>query len=101
MTLPIEGGSLPNGSYGAVYRVVSVDGHIATGVLNFTVAGSTATAVPGPSGSVVSTISPTATGSAAADPDVNTFVVGVTIAGALGAIALAFALVLVAIRRRR
>ena len=44
MTVPITGGALPNGNYAATYRVVSIDGHVASGVLNFTVAGSTATA---------------------------------------------------------
>lgn len=43
MTVPIVGGALPDGSYVAVYRIVSVDGHPASGELNFTVAGSSAT----------------------------------------------------------
>lgn len=47
MTVGIPSGALPNGSYAAVYRVVSIDGHVASGVLNFTVAGSTAQPVTG------------------------------------------------------
>lgn len=49
MTVAITSGALPNGSYGAVYRVVSIDGHVASGVLNFTVAGSNAAPLAGTS----------------------------------------------------
>lgn len=44
MTVPVSGGALANGSYAATYRVVSIDGHVASGVVNFTVAGSTSAA---------------------------------------------------------
>lgn len=51
MTVSISGGALPDGSYTAVYRVVSKDSHVASGALNFTVAGSTAQAQPRDAGS--------------------------------------------------
>ena len=40
MTVPIVQGALPNGSYTAVYRIVSIDGHPASGQVDFTVEGS-------------------------------------------------------------
>lgn len=51
MTVPITSGALPNGSYTATYRVVSIDGHVASGVLSFTVAGSSAAAIARDAGS--------------------------------------------------
>lgn len=45
MTVPITAGALPNGNYTATYRVVSIDGHVASGVLSFTVAGSSTAAM--------------------------------------------------------
>jgi methionine-rich copper-binding protein CopC len=42
MTVPITQGNLPNGNYTAVYRIVSIDGHPASGEVNFTVEGSSA-----------------------------------------------------------
>lgn len=45
MTVPITTGALPNGNYTATYRVVSIDGHVASGVLSFTVAGSSAASI--------------------------------------------------------
>jgi methionine-rich copper-binding protein CopC len=45
MTLPIETGALPNGNYKADYRIVSEDGHPASGTLLFTVEGSSAPAL--------------------------------------------------------
>ena len=45
MTVTVVSGALPNGSYKATYRVASKDGHTATGVLSFTVAGSSAAAI--------------------------------------------------------
>lgn len=45
MTVTVVSGALPNGSYKATYRVVSKDGHTETGVLSFTVAGSSAAAL--------------------------------------------------------
>ncbi|AXE55002.1 copper resistance protein CopC [Aurantimicrobium sp. MWH-Uga1] len=40
MTVPIVQGALPNGSYTAVYRIVSIDGHPASGQVDFSVEGS-------------------------------------------------------------
>lgn len=45
MTLPILSGALPDGSYKAEYRIVSADGHPASGTLSFTVQGSSAPAL--------------------------------------------------------
>lgn len=42
MTVPINLGELPNGTYTAAYRIVSVDGHPASGEITFTVEGSSA-----------------------------------------------------------
>lgn len=61
MTVGIPSGALPNGVYAAVYRVVSIDGHVATGVLNFTVAGSSAAPLAGTS--TITTPEPTLTAS--------------------------------------
>lgn len=46
MTVPIVQGALPNGSYTAVYRIVSIDGHPATGQIDFTVEGSAVEPAP-------------------------------------------------------
>lgn len=42
MTVPINLGELPNGTYTAAFRIVSADGHPASGEVTFTVEGSSA-----------------------------------------------------------
>ena len=111
MTIPITSGALPNGSYVAGYRIVSVDGHPIAGEVDFTVAGSDAPVL------VASTPSDAATSVATEDPlaaDASTPVTETTsdagtsallfagiVAAALGALALVTVIVLVAIRRNR
>ena len=46
MTVPIVQGALPNGSYTAVYRIVSIDGHPASGQVDFSVEGSVVEPAP-------------------------------------------------------
>jgi methionine-rich copper-binding protein CopC len=47
MTVPITSGALPNGSYTAAFRIVSADGHPASGEFVFTVEGSDADPLAG------------------------------------------------------
>ncbi len=105
LTIPITTGSLPNGSYVASFRIVSVDGHPIAGVVDFAVAGSNAAAlVPG---AAISTPAPVATDPNQA-PSVanqndgpNGLVIVGTIFATLVALGLVTVVLLVAIRRNR
>lgn len=105
MTVPVVTGALPNGVYTASYRVVSEDGHPASGSITFTVEGSDADplgeAVPVDEEQVVTEadaeLMVTSSG-AEADNSQLQLVLGLS---AAGAVALAVVLVIVALRRRR
>ncbi len=105
MTVPVVTGALPNGVYTASYRVVSEDGHPASGSITFTVEGSDADplgeAVPVDEEQVVTEadaeLMVTSSG-AEADNSQLQLVLGLS---AAGAVALAAVLVIVALRRRR
>ncbi len=105
MTVPVVTGALPNGLYTASYRIVSEDGHPASGSITFTVEGSDADplgeAVPVDEEQVVTEadaeLMVTSSG-AEADNSQLQLVLGLS---AAGAVALAAVLVIVALRRRR
>ncbi|MEY4533510.1 MAG: hypothetical protein RI926_1279 [Actinomycetota bacterium] len=105
MTVPIATGALPNGTYTASYRIVSEDGHPASGSVSFTVEGSDADplaeAVPVEEEAVVTEadaeLMVTSSG-AESDNSQLQLVLGLS---AAGAVALAAVLVIVALRRRR
>lgn len=105
MTVPVVTGALPNGVYTASYRVVSEDGHPASGSITFTVEGSDADplgeAVPVDEEQVVTEadaeLMVTSSG-ADADNSQLQLVLGLS---AAGAVALAAVIVIVALRRRR
>lgn len=105
MTVPVVTGALPNGVYTASYRVVSEDGHPASGSITFTVEGSDADplgeAVPVDEEQVVTEadaeLMVTSSG-AEADNSQLQLVLGLS---AAGAVASAAVLVIVALRRRR
>ena len=105
MTVPVVTGALPNGVYTASYRIVSEDGHPASGSITFTVEGSDADplgeAVPVDEEQVVTEadaeLMVTSSG-AEADNSQLQLVLGLS---AAGAVALAALLVIVALRRRR
>lgn len=103
MTVPITMGELPNGSYTAAYRIVSVDGHPASGEISFTVDGSTAeplVVAPAEEEPVVTEVT---------DDMLRTTTAAETSSGlewvfgglAAAAVVLAGVLVIVAVRRRR
>jgi methionine-rich copper-binding protein CopC len=105
MTVPIVAGALPNGVYTASYRIVSQDGHPASGSITFTVEGSDAD----PLGEVVPVEEePIVTeadeelmaysSDGGADNTQLQLVLGLS---AAGAVALAAVLVIVALSRRR
>ena len=105
MTVPIVTGALPNGDYTASYRVVSQDGHPASGELFFTVEGSDADPLTDTTASEEDTEA-----IAEADAEMLTTSSGEAADGQLqlilglsaaGAVALAAVLVVVALRRRR
>jgi methionine-rich copper-binding protein CopC len=99
MTLPIATGALPNGNYKADYRIVSADGHPASGSLLFTVQGSSAPALVAAPASTDAplVISPNPT-SAPVDVD-DTLGLGLAIGGVV--VVLALLLVVWLIRRNR
>lgn len=105
MTVPVVTGALPNGVYTASYRIVSQDGHPASGSITFTVEGSDADplgeAVPVDEEQVVTEadaeLMVTSSG-AEADNSQLQLVLGLS---AAGAVALAAVIVIVALRRRR
>lgn len=105
MTVPVLTGALPNGDFTASYRIVSQDGHPASGTLNFTVEGSDADplaeAVPVEDEAAITEadeeLMVTSTG-AESDNGQLQVVLGLS---AAGAVALAAVLVVVSLRRRR
>ena len=105
MTVPIVTGALPNGDYTATYRIVSEDGHPASGELFFTVEGSDADplgeAVPVDGEAVVTEadekLMTTTSGADAGNAQLQ-LALGLS---AAGAVALAAVIVIVALRRRR
>ena len=105
MTVPIVTGALPNGDYTATYRIVSEDGHPASGELFFTVEGSDADplgeAVPVDGEAVVTEadekLMTTSSGADAGNAQLQ-LALGLS---AAGAVALAAVIVIVALRRRR
>ena len=105
MTVPIVTGALPNGVYTASYRIVSQDGHPASGSFSFTVEGSDADplgeAVPVEEEAVVTEadeeLMVTSSGADAGNGQLQ-LALGL---GAAGAVALAAVIVIVALRRRR
>ena len=105
MTVPIVTGALPNGDYTATYRIVSEDGHPASGELFFTVEGSDADplgeAVPVDGEAVVTEadekLMTTSSGTDAGNAQLQ-LALGLS---AAGAVALAAVIVIVALRRRR
>lgn len=105
MTVPVVTGALPNGVYTASYRVVSEDGHPASGSITFTVEGSDADplgeAVPVDEEQVVTEadaeLMVTSSGAEADNSQLQLFL-GLS---AAGAVALAAVIVIVALRRRR
>ena len=104
MTVPIVTGALPNGDYTASYRIVSQDGHPASGELFFTVEGSDADPLTDSTAtsddSAIATAEPDqmVTSSGETSNSQLQLVLGL---GAAGAVALAAVLVIVALRRRR
>ena len=104
MTVPILTGALPNGDYTASYRIVSQDGHPASGELFFTVEGSDADPLTDSTAtsddSAIATAEPDqmVTSSGETSNSQLQLVLGL---GAAGAVALAAVLVIVALRRRR
>lgn len=95
MTVPITAGALPNGNYTATYRVVSIDGHVASGVLSFTVAGSSAAAM------ARDAVSPTPISVTVAEPQQSNTVPVLTLIMSVAAVALIVAAVIVVVVRRR
>ena len=105
MTVPVVAGALPNGSYTASYRIVSQDGHPASGSFAFTVEGSDADplseAVPAEEEAVVTEADEELmVTSSGAEGDNGQLQLALGL-GAAGAVALAAVLVIVALRRRR
>lgn len=105
MTVPVVAGALPNGSYTASYRIVSQDGHPASGSIAFTVEGSDADplseAVPAEEEAVVTEADEELmVTSSGAEGDNGQLQLALGL-GAAGAAALAAVLVIVALRRRR
>ena len=105
MTVPIVTGALPNGDYTATYRIVSEDGHPASGELFFTVEGSDADplgeAVPVDGEAVVTEADEKLmTSSSGADAGNAQLQLALGLSAA-GAVALAAVIVIVALRRRR
>ena len=105
MTVPVVAGALPNGSYTASYRIVSQDGHPASGSIAFTVEGSDADplseAVPAEEEAVVTEADEELmVTSSGAEGDNGQLQLALGL-GAAGAVALAAVLVIVALRRRR
>ena len=105
MTVPILTGALPNGTYTASFRIVSQDGHPASGETVFTVEGSDADALTDTTASEEDTAAITeadaemlTTSTGEADNSQLQLVLGLS---AAGAVALAAVLVIVALRRRR
>lgn len=103
MTVPINLGELPNGTYTAAFRIVSVDGHPASGEVTFTVEGSSAEPlvfVPIDEEPVVTEVTDEMlrTTTAAEATSSLEWVFG---ALAAAAVVLAGVLVIVAVRRRR
>jgi methionine-rich copper-binding protein CopC len=104
MTVEIVGGALPNGLYTSSYRIVSVDGHPASGEISFTVEGSTDSAVIEPAPEASEAIVDLeaeeliAYNAVSADNSQMQLALGLTSAAA---VALVAALVIVAIRRKR
>lgn len=104
MTVEIVAGALPNGLYTSSYRIVSVDGHPASGEIAFTVEGSTDPAViePAPEASEaiidVGAEELIAYNAVSADNSQMQLALGLTSAAA---VALVAAVVIVAIRRKR
>ena len=107
MTVPIVSGMLPNGSYVAGFRIVSVDGHPIAGEVEFTVAGSNAPALIAPTTDANAAEEPLATDSSVSllvtyqNDGPNLLVIIGTIFAALMALGLVTVVVLVAIRRNR
>ena len=108
MTIPVTSGALPNGSYVAGYRIVSVDGHPIAGEVDFTVAGSDAPALVTPtSAATLPTEVPLVTDGNAVlltEPKAdgpNLVVIVGTVFAALVALGLVTVVLLVAIRRNR
>lgn len=105
MTVPIVAGALPNGIYTASYRIVSEDGHPASGSISFTVEGSDADplpeAVPAEEEAVVTEADEELmVTSSGAEGDNSQLQLALGLAAA-GAVALVAVLVIVALRRRR
>ena len=105
MTVPVVAGALPNGSYTAICRIVSQDGHHASGSIAFTVEGSDADplseAVPAEEEAVVTEADEELmVTSSGAEGDNGQLQLALGL-GAAGAVALAAVLVIVALRRRR
>jgi copper resistance protein C len=104
MTVGIVAGALPNGVYTSSYRIVSVDGHPASGDITFTVEGSADPAVvePAPveSEAIVDVEAEEMVAYNAISPDNSQmqWALGLTSAAA---VALVAAIVIVAIRRKR
>lgn len=105
MTVPILTGALPNGTYTASFRIVSQDGHPASGETVFTVEGSDADPLTDTTASEEDTAAITeadaemlTTSTGEADNSQLQLVLGLS---AAGAVALAAVLVIVALRRRR
>lgn len=104
MTVPIPSGALPNGSYTAVFRIVSADGHPASGELVFTVEGSDAdplVAAPTEEGSAEPVaVTDDMLRTATADQTQGQLQLGLGLAAA-AAVVVAGVLVIVSVRRRR
>lgn len=105
MTVPVVTGALPNGIYTASYRIVSQDGHPASGSISFTVEGSDADPVVEEVPAVEEPVVTEAdeklmaySSDGGADNSQLQLVLGLS---AAGAVALAAVLVIVALRRRR
>ena len=105
MTVPVVTGALPNGVYTASYRVVSEDGHPASGSITFTVEGSDADPVVEEVPAVEEPVVTEAdeklmaySSDGGADNSQLQLVLGLS---AAGAVALAAVIVIVALRRRR
>ena len=104
MTAQILSGALPNGDYTASYRIVSEDGHPASGELFFAVEGSDAPALVAADGdadtdAIAEADSDLMVTSNGSDNDTQLqLVLGLS---AAGAVILAAVLVMVSLRRRR
>lgn len=103
MTVPIVQGALPNGNYSVVYRIVSIDGHPATGQVDFTVEG--AATEPAPVETPVPVDEPVVTEdmlrtTTVSDPAAAQMQLALGFTAA-GAVVLALVIVIIAMRRRR